>query len=83
MDEYKVSVIIPIYNGEKFLIKCIDSLKNQSIGFKNIEVIIVNDGSTDNTKLILQKLSEKYLNCKIIPFKRKFRYSSKTSKYRN
>lgn len=71
MNEYKVSVIIPIYNCEKFLEECINSLKEQTIGFyDNIEVIIVNDGSTDNTERILKEISRKYKNCKIYNLKK-------------
>ena len=47
-----VSIIIPIFNSEKYILKCLNSLKQQS--YSNIEVIIVNDGSTDNTKTICQ-----------------------------
>ena len=46
-----VSVIIPVYNQEKYLRECLDSVCNQSL--QNIEVICVNDGSTDNSKEIL------------------------------
>lgn len=54
---YKVNIIVPIYNGEKYLNRCIDSLLNQS--YKNNEYIFVNDGSTDNTLNILNKYAEK------------------------
>lgn len=42
----KISIVIPVYNSEKHLKQCIDSVLNQS--YKNIEIILVNDGSTDN-----------------------------------
>lgn len=52
----KVSIIIPAYNAEKTLERCIDSIINQS--YKNIEIIIINDGSVDNTFSIIKKYSE-------------------------
>lgn len=56
-NEKLVSVIIPCYNGEKFLNRCLDSLVNQS--YKNIELIIVNDGSNDQSENIIKtRLSE-------------------------
>ena len=53
----KVSIIIPVYNTEKFLSECIDSAINQT--YENIEIIAVNDGSTDNSKKILEKYFSK------------------------
>ena len=56
----KVSIIIPVYNTEKYIKQCIDSIINQT--YKNIEIIIVNDGSTDKTEKILRE----YNNSNII-----------------
>lgn len=56
----KVSVIVPVYNVEKYLDKCLDSLANQTL--KDIEVIIVNDGSPDNSDKIIKKYVKKYHN---------------------
>lgn len=53
---YKVSVLIPCYNGERFIEDCIRSLQNGSC--QNIEIVIVNDGSTDNTEKICKRLAE-------------------------
>ena len=58
---FKFSVVMPIYNVEKYLREAIDSLINQTIGFEeNIELIIVDDGSPDNSKEIALKYQEKY-----------------------
>lgn len=46
-----ISVIVPVYNGEKYIKRCLDSILNQSL--KDIEVVIVDDGSTDKTKSIV------------------------------
>ncbi|MCO4560950.1 Glycosyl transferases involved in cell wall biogenesis [Streptococcus infantarius subsp. infantarius] len=51
MNNHKVSIVIPVYNSEEYLEKCIDSVFKQS--YKNIELVIVNDGSTDNCKRII------------------------------
>lgn len=59
----KISVVMPVYNVEKYLEESINSVLNQT--FKNFELICVNDGSTDNSPEILKKYS-KYENIKII-----------------
>lgn len=51
-----ISVMIPAYNAEKYIGRCLESLKNQT--YSNIEIVIVNDGSKDNTQLIC----EEYVN---------------------
>lgn len=60
------TVIVPIYNSEKFLDKCISSLINQSADFSKIEVLLINDGSTDSSESICRKYSDKYENIKLI-----------------
>jgi glycosyltransferase involved in cell wall biosynthesis len=60
--DYKLSVIIPTFNAETYLIDAVNSVKNQTLGFENIELILVDDNSTDNTKNILSDLSSKYPN---------------------
>lgn len=67
MIEKNVSVIIPIYNCERYLKKCLDSVFKQS--FTNIEVICVNDGSTDNSDNILVEYANKEKRLKIIRHK--------------
>ena len=52
----KVSVVVPVYNESKYLVRSLDSLKNQK--YTNIEIILVNDGSTDNSLEILKKYEE-------------------------
>ena len=54
----KISVIVPVYNAEKYLEKCISSIANQTM--KDIEIIAINDGSTDNSLNILESLSMRY-----------------------
>ena len=60
----KVSIIIPVYNAEKFLDKCIESLQNQT--YKNLEFVFVDDGSKDNSVNILKKYAKKDKRIKII-----------------
>ncbi|ALT69293.1 glycosyltransferase family 2 protein [Methanobrevibacter millerae] len=59
---YKVSIIIPCYNAEDTIQRAINSIINQNMGFNNIELLLYDDASTDNTKKILKKYSEKYKN---------------------
>lgn len=56
MGEKLVSIIIPVYNAEKYISRCLDSIINQS--YKNIQIIVIDDGSTDNGVLILDKYKE-------------------------
>lgn len=64
--KYKVSVIIPIYNSEKYLESTINSVINQTIGFENIELILVDDNSQDSSRDIILNYSKKYDNIKPI-----------------
>lgn len=56
MKNIKVSIIIPVYNIEEYLEKCLDSAVNQTL--KDIEIICVNDGSTDNSRSILEEYAK-------------------------
>lgn len=60
----KVSIIVPIYNVEKYLERCLDSLLSQTI--KNFEIIAVNDGSTDSCSEILHEYAEKDSRIKVL-----------------
>ena len=53
----KISIIIPVYNTEQYLEQCIDSILNQTL--KDIEIILINDGSTDKSYNILKKYEKK------------------------
>ena len=53
----KITVIVPVYNVEHYLDKCLDSLVNQT--YKNLEIIVINDGSTDNSGIICQEYAQK------------------------
>ena len=58
MKNIKISVIIPVYNVEKYIIECIESIINQTL--KDIEIIVVNDGTKDNSiKIVEEYLSDK------------------------
>lgn len=74
---YKVSVIVPIFNAEKELSFAIGSIINQSIGFKNIELILVDDASSDNSKSIIKKYAEEYDNIKPIFLEKNSGYPGK------
>lgn len=54
----KVSIIVPVYNVENYLAKCLDSLVKQTL--KNIEILVVNDGSKDNSEKIIQQYTQQY-----------------------
>lgn len=56
----KISVIIPCYNVQKYIMRCFDSIYSQTYGFENLEVILIDDLSTDNTWSILESLQRQY-----------------------
>ena len=60
----KISIIIPVYNGEKYLRACLDSAVNQTL--KDIEIICLNNGSTDGTAEILKEYEKRYNNVIVI-----------------
>lgn len=59
-----ISIIIPAYNSEKYIEKCIMSCINQDLPHESYEIIIVDDGSTDNTKEVILRLQKKYESIK-------------------
>ncbi|MBR0057874.1 MAG: glycosyltransferase family 2 protein [Methanobrevibacter sp.] len=61
-----LSVIIPVYNVESYIRECLDSIVNQTIGIENIEIIIVNDKTPDNSMDIVMEYAERYPSFKII-----------------
>lgn len=63
----KISVIVPVYNSERYIEKCIKSIENQT--YQNVELIIINDGSTDGTTEIIEK--HRVYNNKIIVVNKK------------
>lgn len=68
--EDKVSIIIPCFNTEKYIIKCLTSISEQT--YKNIEVLLVNDGSTDNTASICKNFVKTDNRFKIITLKKNY-----------
>ena len=56
----KITIIIPCYNSEKYILDCFESVKNQTIGIQSLQVIFVNDASTDNTVEYLQNFRREY-----------------------
>ena len=59
---YCISIIIPIFNVENFLRPALDSIVNQTFGFEKLEVIMVDDCSTDDSGKIMDEYSDKYEN---------------------
>jgi glycosyltransferase involved in cell wall biosynthesis len=62
----KLSVIVPAYNVEKYLARCLDSILNQGLPYSDYEIVIVNDGSTDSSIAIAEEYQKKYANVKLI-----------------
>lgn len=64
MEKDKISVIVPVYNVENYLAKCLDSIVNQT--YKNLEIIVIDDGSTDSSPSICDIYKEKDKRIKVI-----------------
>ena len=63
MDKYKISIIVPVYNVEKYINKCLDSIINQT--YKNLEILFIDDGSTDNSGKICDEYAKKDKRIKV------------------
>lgn len=68
---YKISVILPVCNVEPYLVECIESIIHQTIGFKDIQLIMIDDGSDDNSYGIMQDYANMYTNIKTYHFDKK------------
>lgn len=66
MQEIKLSIIVPVYNVEKYLGQCLDSLLNQDIDKNEYEIICINDGSRDSSGAILDDYAERYSNIVVV-----------------
>ena len=65
MGNIDLSIIIPVYNSESLIKKCLESLINQKTKYK-YNIILINDGSTDNSLRILKEYEEKYNNITVL-----------------
>lgn len=64
MEANKISVIVPVYNAEKYLEKCVESIINQT--YKNLEIILIDDGSTDNSLAVCKKMEKKDTRIRVV-----------------
>ena len=60
----KITVIVPVYNAEKYLRRCIESIMNQT--YKNLEILVIIDGATDSSAFIMEKYAKEDSRIKII-----------------
>lgn len=71
----KVSVVVPIYNVENYLEKCVQSVRNQT--YKNLEIILVDDGATDSCGQICDRLATEDERIKVVHKKKRWTCLSK------
>ncbi len=64
MSQPLISVVIPVYNTEKYVEKCVESVKNQT--YKNVEIILVDDGSPDGSPALLDRIARENENIKVV-----------------
>lgn len=62
----KLSIVVPVYNVEKYIARCLDSLLSQNIDYDEYEIIIVNDGTPDNAIDIVREYQSRYPNIKLV-----------------
>uniref|UniRef100_UPI0030DB473E glycosyltransferase family 2 protein n=1 Tax=uncultured Imperialibacter sp. TaxID=1672639 RepID=UPI0030DB473E len=62
----KLSIIVPVYNVEEYLERCVRSLEDQDIPRSDYEIIVVNDGSPDNSKEVVERLQRELSNIILI-----------------
>ena len=62
----KIAIVIPVFNVEKYIGKCLDSVINQTIGITNLQVIVINDGSSDESLKIVENYQQIYPDCFIV-----------------
>lgn len=67
MDQKGLSIVVPIYNSEKYLVQCLDSIVAQS--YSDLEVLLIDDGSTDSSSEICDRYAENYPNIQVFHFK--------------
>lgn len=79
MEKKRFSIIIPAYNVQEYVNKAIDSVLKQD--FKDYELIVINDASTDKTEEVVKQYEEKYNNVKLISHKEN-KASRRSKKYR-
>lgn len=60
-----LSIIVPLYNTEKYIARCLDSLMNQAIPSDKYEIIVIDDGSKDNGKKVVEKYADQYSQIKL------------------
>lgn len=77
MIEPIVSVVVPVYNGEKVVEKALDSIRNQTL--KEIEIIVVDDGSIDGTAALLEKIAAEDSRVKVIHQENQGSYNARTN----
>ncbi|MEU9762707.1 glycosyltransferase [Streptomyces sp. NPDC047987] len=66
MSDVAVTVIIPVYNAADFLDACLESIARQSLGFERVEVVAVNDGSTDDSGAVLDGWARRHPNIRVV-----------------
>ena len=69
------SIIIPVFNSEKYLLSSVESVLKQFFSKKKYEIILINDCSSDNSKLIIQNFKKKYRTIRVINNKRNYKVS--------